>query len=43
MSISGVRTAYRHRDVDAVAVATGAKPRNWRTPEPDPGGTEVSA
>lgn len=30
MSISGVRTAYGHRDVDAVADATGAKPREWR-------------
>jgi hypothetical protein len=34
MSISGVRTAYQHRDVDAVADATGAKPRDWRAPEP---------
>lgn len=30
MSISGVRTAYGHHDVDAVAEATGAKPREWR-------------
>ena len=36
MSISGVRTAYGHADVDAVAAATGAKPREWRTPDPDP-------
>jgi hypothetical protein len=36
MSISGVRTAYQHRDVDAVAEATGAKPRDWRAPDPDP-------
>jgi len=34
MSISGVRTAYGHRDVDAVAEATGAKPREWRAPDP---------
>ena len=33
MSISGVRTAYAHRDVDAVAGATGAKPREWRAPD----------
>jgi len=36
MSISGVRTAYQHRDVDAVAEATDAKPRDWRAPDPDP-------
>jgi hypothetical protein len=36
MSISGVRTAYGHRDVDAVADATGAKPREWRAPDPAP-------
>jgi hypothetical protein len=35
LSISGVRTAYGHRDVDAVAGATGAKPREWRAPDPD--------
>ena len=33
MSISGVRTAYGHHDVDAVADATGAKPREWRAPD----------
>ncbi|BCJ65649.1 hypothetical protein [Polymorphospora rubra] len=33
MSISGTRTAYGHHDVDAVATATGARPREWRTPE----------
>lgn len=43
MSISGVRTAYQHRDVDAVADATGAKPRDWRAPDPDPGEGEVLA
>ncbi|TWG21402.1 hypothetical protein [Actinoplanes teichomyceticus] len=32
MSISGVRTAYNHRDVDA----TGAKPREWRAQDPAP-------
>ncbi|MDG4829256.1 hypothetical protein O7627_08050 [Solwaraspora sp. WMMD1047] len=32
MSISGTRTAYGHRDVDAVAATTGTKPREWRTP-----------
>ncbi|MEU0156399.1 hypothetical protein [Micromonospora fulviviridis] len=37
MSISGVRTAYGHRDVDAVAEATGGKPREWRAPDPDDG------
>jgi AraC-like DNA-binding protein len=36
MSISGVRTAYSHRDVDAVADATGAKPREWRAQDPNP-------
>ncbi|MFJ2087553.1 hypothetical protein ACIOBK_33850 [Micromonospora chokoriensis] len=30
MSISGVRTGYDHHDVDAVAEATGARPRDWR-------------
>ncbi|EEP74650.1 hypothetical protein MCAG_04977 [Micromonospora sp. ATCC 39149] len=35
MSISGVRTAYGHRDVAQVADATGAKPREWRAPHPD--------
>ncbi|WP_221321004.1 hypothetical protein [Actinoplanes sp. L3-i22] len=34
MSISGVRTAYGHRDVDAVTEATGAKPREWRAQDP---------
>ena len=43
MSISGVRTAYQHRDVDAVTGATGAKPRDWRAPDPGPGDGEVSA
>ncbi|MFD4208267.1 hypothetical protein ACFWRG_20005 [Micromonospora tulbaghiae] len=33
MSISGVRTAYGHRDVDSVVEATGAKPRGWRVPD----------
>lgn len=41
MSISGVRTAYGHSDVDAVAEATGAKPREWRAQGPAEG--EVSA
>ena len=36
MSVSGVRTAYAHRDVDAVAQATGAKPREWRAADPEP-------
>ncbi|WP_027645443.1 hypothetical protein [Salinispora pacifica] len=39
MSISGVRTAYSHRDVAQVADATGAKPREWRAPDPDDGQT----
>jgi hypothetical protein len=44
MSISGVRTAYGHRDVNAVAETTGAKPREWRAPDPDPAPDgEVSA
>ncbi|MDG4756197.1 MULTISPECIES: hypothetical protein [Micromonospora] len=30
MSVSGVRTGYDHHDVDAVAEATGARPRDWR-------------
>jgi hypothetical protein len=34
MSISGVRTAYWPVDVETVAKATGAKPRDWRAPEP---------
>lgn len=42
MSISGVRTAYGHRDVDAVAEVTGAKPREWRATDPGAGG-EVPA
>ena len=40
-SASGVRTAYGHHDVDAVAAATGAKPREWRAA--DPGEGEVPA
>jgi hypothetical protein len=36
MSISGVRTAYSQRDVDAVVETTGAKPREWRASDPDP-------
>ncbi|GAA2339180.1 hypothetical protein [Dactylosporangium salmoneum] len=36
MSISGVRTAYNHGDVDAVSDATGAKPREWRAQDPEP-------
>jgi glutathione S-transferase len=43
MSISGVRTAYQHRDVDAVADATGAKPRDWRAPDPGPDDGEAPA
>ena len=43
MSISGVRTAYQHRDVDAVADATDAKPRDWRAPDPGPGEGEAPA
>ena len=44
MSVSGVRTAYGHRDVDAVATATGAKPREWRAQAPAPrtGGAGMS-
>lgn len=34
MSVSGARTAYSHTDVDAVAESTGAKPRDWRAPDP---------
>ena len=36
LSISGVRTAYGHRDVDAVAGATGAKPQEWRAQDAGP-------
>jgi glutathione S-transferase len=36
LSISGVRTAYGHRDVDAVAGTTGAKPREWRAQDAGP-------
>ncbi|MFK4243850.1 hypothetical protein ACI2KV_13320 [Micromonospora chokoriensis] len=43
MSISGVRTAYQHRNVDAAAGATGAKPCDWRAPDPDPGEGEAPA
>lgn len=43
MSVSGVRTAYQHRDVDAVADATGAKPRDWRAPDRGPDDGEVPA
>jgi hypothetical protein len=35
MSISGVRTAYGHHDVDQVAATTSAKPRDWRAPDPE--------
>ena len=34
MSISGVRTAYDHAEVAAVAAATGAKSREWRATDP---------
>jgi hypothetical protein len=34
MSVSGVRTGYDHHDVDAVAEATGARPREWRATDP---------
>jgi hypothetical protein len=34
LSVSGVRTAYGHTDVEAVAAATGAKPREWRAADP---------
>jgi hypothetical protein len=37
MSISGVRTAYSHRDVAQVADVTGAKPREWRALDPEDG------
>jgi hypothetical protein len=37
MSISGVRTAYGHGTVEHVADTTGAKPREWRAPDPDDG------
>lgn len=33
MSVSGVRTAYDHHEVEQVAEYTGAKPREWRAPE----------
>jgi hypothetical protein len=33
MSISGVRTAYDHHDVDAVAEVTGTKWRTSRDPD----------
>lgn len=35
MSISGIRTAYDHAEVAAVAAATGLKPREWRAQDPD--------
>ncbi|MEU4077658.1 hypothetical protein [Streptomyces venezuelae] len=35
MSVSGVRTAYGHNDVDAVAQAIGRKPREWRAAAAD--------
>lgn len=35
-SPSGVRTAYDHDDVAAVAAATGAKPRSRRAGDPEP-------
>ncbi|WP_275410074.1 hypothetical protein [Actinoplanes campanulatus] len=40
-----MRTAHQHRDVDvdAVADATGAKPRDWRAPDLDPGEGEAPA
>ena len=36
MSESGVRTAYTHDDVAAVAAATGAPAREWRAADPEP-------
>jgi glutathione S-transferase len=36
-SASGVRTAYGHHDVEAVATATGAKAREWRALDPAEG------
>lgn len=33
MSISGIRTAYDHGTVAAVATDTGARPREWRNPD----------
>jgi hypothetical protein len=38
MSISGARTAYSHLDVAQVADATGAKPLEWRAPDPEDAG-----
>ncbi|MFI1312432.1 hypothetical protein ACH4TS_20160 [Streptomyces albidoflavus] len=35
MSVSGVRTAYGHSDVDAVVQAIGRKPREWRATAAD--------
>ena len=35
MSVSGVRTGYDHHDVNEVADATGARPRDWRATDPD--------
>ncbi len=36
LSVSGVRTAYNHDDVAAVAAATGAPAREWRAADPEP-------
>lgn len=44
MSVSGVRTAYGHNDVDVVAQAIGRKPREWRAAaadDPPETGTEA--
>jgi hypothetical protein len=43
MSISGIRTAYDHAEVAAVAAATGLKPREWRAQDPDPDPGEAPA
>ena len=43
MSISGVRTAYGHGAVAAVAAATSAKPREWRAADADPQPSSTAA
>ncbi|MGW7003669.1 hypothetical protein ACWGCW_12770 [Streptomyces sp. NPDC054933] len=42
MSISGIRTAYEHKEVAQVQQATGLKPREWRATSPDDPPEEVS-
>jgi hypothetical protein len=43
MSISGVRTAYDHADVDRVEGLIGRRSRNWRAADPDDSPAEAKS